>query len=273
MTWGSNDVWEGNTKIDLRMWTWIILPILSVCSCMYLYVKYCYMFMIADLPKWLSQKQANIFAMQTAKQVQQLLWQSWWCILCQRSLYLHLQMSKFLLDREWSLNVEPQEIHSRRLNGQNIELALLSSNYHIFIFLGSHTCLWTCWFVRYSLIDFYYSPRCVSSYMYLTYNTHSIVCTVFCGLYFFELDFTSHSNYSVEVCCYFAPVFPEGKCLWDYRSLLDCTHCWGRGHMYCIQRYNMVMEGLIVMVIDGIWSCLECRGVMTNQVTWTDGNV
>jgi hypothetical protein len=49
--------------------------------------------------------------------------------------------------------------------------------------------------------------------MYLTYNTHSIVCTVFCGLYFFELDFTSHSNYSVEVCCYFAPVFPEGKCL------------------------------------------------------------
>jgi len=155
----------------------------SVCSCIYLCVKYCYIFMIADLPKWLSQRQASIFAMQTAKQVQQLLWQRWWCTLCQRLLYLHLQMSKFLLGREWSSNVEPQENRSRRWNGQNIELALLSSNYLIFIFLGLHTCFWTCWFVSDSLFDIYYMLHCVNTFTYLTARTHSIVCVVFLGFY------------------------------------------------------------------------------------------
>ena len=124
---------------------------------MYLYVKYHYMLTIADLPKWLSQRQASMFAMQTAKQVQRLLWQRWWCTLCRRLLYLHLQTCKFLSGREWSSNAEPQENRSRRWNGQNIELALLSSNYHIlsyliishfiFISVGLHTGFWTCWCV------------------------------------------------------------------------------------------------------------------------------
>jgi hypothetical protein len=117
-----------------------------------LYIKYGYMFMITDSPKWHIQRQASIFAMQTTKQAQQLLWQRWWCTLCQRLLYLHLQTSKWLLGREWSSNVEPQENRSRRWNGRNIEPALLSSNYLIFIFVGSHTVSWTCWFVSDSLV-------------------------------------------------------------------------------------------------------------------------
>lgn len=211
--------------------------------------------MIADLPKWLSQRQASIFAMQTAKQVQQLLWQHWWCTLCQRLLYLHLQMSKCLLGREWSSNVEPQENRSRRWNGQNIELALLSSNYLIFIFHGSLTGCWTCWFVSHSLFDFYCILHCVSSYTYLTAHIHSIVCAVFLGFYFCALDFPSQTNYSVEVCSYIASFSPEGK-LWDSRSLLVCTYCWGRGHRKYIQRYNMMMKRLNFMVIDGFCSCI-----------------
>lgn len=147
-----------------------MLLILNVCACMYLCVKYDYMFVIADLPKWLSQRQANIFAMQTAKRVQQLLWQHWWWTLCQRLLYLHQHMSKLLLGRKWSSNVGPQENHNRQWNGLNIELALLSSNYLIYIFLGSHTgflnllvCVrFSNWFL------------CVSSYIYLTVHTHSV---------------------------------------------------------------------------------------------------
>lgn len=210
--------------------------------------------MIADLPKWLSQRQASIFAMQSAKQVQQLLWQRWWCTLCQRLLYLHLQMSKFLLGREWSSNVEPQENRSRRWNGQNIELALLSSNYLIFIFLGLHTGFWTCWFVSDSLFDIYYTLRCVNTLIWLPILIPLFVLC-FLGFIFFRFSF------SVELHCWGVLL----HCLFlSRRQIVRETVgvCWTvpiavvGGHRKCIQRCSVVMKGLNVMVIDGFCSCI-----------------